>query len=297
MPRIIRKALFLKLKELPELCAFQRDFEALSGLPLLLLDELGRGGDEGQGSSPLCEKLQGSAAGRTMCARLRQGLLARSAESPSCVICDAGLQEVAVPVRVSGIPAGFFVFGGGLPHPLDLATGRRIQHLLRHHGIQLSEEQLVNLTEQCPVVAPTTLQAWQRIVETAARHFALRLADQLVDPEKTLSPMVRKACGHIKAHALIEDLTLEGVARHCAVSAGHLSRLFHHATGLTFRAYLAQVRLEHARMLILQTNRNITDIAFESGFNSLSQFHRVFQKVYETSPARLRRSMGVSAVS
>ena len=88
----------------------------------------------------------------------------------------------------------------------------------------------------------------------------------------------------------MEDLGLPAVARHCGVSEGHLSRLFHHATGLTFREYVTQVRAEHARALVLHTSRGITEIAYESGFQSLSQFHRVFRKAYGTSPGQLRAS-------
>ena len=295
MPRIIRKALYLKLKELPELRDFQRDFERLSGLRLLLVDELGLGEGTSCGFSPICEPLQASAAGRAMCARLRQGLLTRAAEQPACAVCDAGLQEAAVPLRISGIPAGYFIFGGALPHAPDRPSVQRALHLLSHHGVEIDEQQLRSFLEHSPVAAPDAMHAWQRIVHLAARQIALKVTDQLITPEATLPPAVVKACGFIRARAMVEDLSLSAVARHCAVSQGHLSRLFHHATGLTFREYLTQVRVEHAKALILHSSRGITEIAYDSGFQSLSQFHRVFRKAYGTSPGRLRATRGSAA--
>ena len=290
MPRIIRKALYLKLKELPELRDFQRDFEHLSGLRLLLVDELGLGDGENCGFSPICGVLQDSAAGRAMCGRTRQGLLVQAAEQPACAMCDAGLQESAVPLRISGIPAGYFIFGGTLPQPPDRPSVQRARHLLRHHGVDIEEEQLRLFMAGSPLATPDNMQACQRIVHLAARQIAMKLTDQMVDPEAAMPPVVVKACGHIRARAMVEDLGLAGVARHCGVSEGHLSRLFHHATGLTFREYLTQVRVEHARALIMHTGRGITEIAYESGFQSLSQFHRVFRKAYGTSPGKLRAS-------
>ena len=290
MPRIIRKALYLKLKELPELLDFQRGFEQLSGLRLLLVDELGVGEGDFCACSPVCAALRGSAAGRTMCGRLRQGLLAQAAEQPAWKACDAGLQEAAVPLRISGIPAGYFVFGGALPQAPDRPVVRRARHLLAHHGVEIEEEQLRLLMAGTRWAGPETMRACERIVHLAARQIAVKVTDQLVEPDAVLPPAVVKACGYIRARALVEDLGLPAVARHCGVSEGHLSRLFHHATGLTFREYVTQVRAEHARALVLHTSRGITEIAYESGFQSLSQFHRVFRKAYGTSPGQLRAS-------
>lgn len=290
MPRIIRKALYLKLKELPELRDFQRDFELLSGLRLLLVDELGLAEGAACAFSPICGVLQGSVAGRAMCGRMRQGLLAQAAEQPACMVCDAGLQEVAVPLRISGIPAGFFIFGGALPQQPERPSVQRARHLLRHHGVEMEEEQLSLLMGNSPTASPAQMQACQRIVHLAARQIALKVTDQLVDPEMALPPAVLKACGYIRARALVEDVGLAAVARHCSVSEGHLSRLFHHATGLTFREYLTQVRVEHAKALLLHTGRGIAEIAYESGFQSLSQFHRVFLKAHGIPPGKLRRS-------
>jgi hypothetical protein len=45
MPRIIRRALYQKLRELPELLEFQRDFELLSGMQLASVNELDLGED------------------------------------------------------------------------------------------------------------------------------------------------------------------------------------------------------------------------------------------------------------
>ena len=130
--------------------------------------------------------------------------------------------------------------------------------------------------------------AYQRIVHLAARQIALKVTDQLASPEASIPPAVRKACGFIRARALVDDLNLATVARHCGVSDGHLSRMFHHSTGLTFREYLTQVRIEHARALLIQTPKGVTEIAYESGFQSVSQFHRAFRKAFGAAPGQMR---------
>jgi AraC-like DNA-binding protein len=92
----------------------------------------------------------------------------------------------------------------------------------------------------------------------------------------------------IRKRALMLNLNLLSVARECGVSPSHLSRVFHHATGLTFREYMARFRVEHVRSMLHGTNRAISEIALDSGFQSLSQFNRVFRQVYGKSPRLVR---------
>lgn len=66
--------------------------------------------------------------------------------------------------------------------------------------------------------------------------------------------------------------------------------MFHHATGLRFREYVGRLRAEYARDRLLTTDRPVTEIAFVSGFQSVSQFNRVFRAVHGASPQCIRKS-------
>lgn len=288
MPRIIRRALYQKLRELPELLEFQRDFELLSGMKLAFADELGLGNDLWRDQLPLCAAMNASEAGREMCARCRHALLSIAGDHSSCTICDAGLNEVAIPLNISGIKAGYFMFGGTVPRPPNQQTIQKAGHLLKKNGVGIHDRDLEILLSQTPIVPAETLAAYERIVHLAVKQIAMKITDQLVNPEVAMPLSVIKACGYIHAHALVDNINLGEVARHCGVSVGHLSRLFHHATGLTFREYLTQVRIEHAKSLLNRSGKSVTEIAYESGFQSLSQFHRVFRKVYGASPGGMR---------
>ena len=288
MPKIIRRALYRKLQELPEMAAFQRDFELMSGMKLAFLDELGLGDDLNHASSPMCHALQASKEGRAMCARSRHALLAEVGKKPSCLTCDAGLTESVVPLNIGGIRAGYFVFGGIRALPVEPRALKKIAHLLRKNGIPIDEARIGEYFLGTRGVERPTLDACQRLVLLFARQIALKLTDHYSEPEASLPPTVLKACRFIRAHALIDDIDLTEVANNCGVSTGHLSRLFHHSTGLTFREYLARIRVENARKLLLRTRKNVTEIAYESGFQSLSQFHRVFLKTFGMTPGKWR---------
>lgn len=91
-----------------------------------------------------------------------------------------------------------------------------------------------------------------------------------------------------------EELSLSKVAKAVNISANHLSETFKQVTGVNFVDYIARVRFENACDLLRDPNLRISEIAFAVGFQSLSQFNRVFKKLSGKSPTehRARPSRG-----
>jgi AraC-like DNA-binding protein len=85
-----------------------------------------------------------------------------------------------------------------------------------------------------------------------------------------------------------DELSLSKVAKAVNISANHLSEKFKQVTGVNFVDYVARARFETARDLLLHSNRRISEIAFAAGFQSLSQFNRVFKKLSGKSPTEYR---------
>jgi transcriptional regulator GlxA family with amidase domain len=96
-----------------------------------------------------------------------------------------------------------------------------------------------------------------------------------------------KARKFIHEH-LDERLGLTRVARSVNVNANHLSEKFKQVTGVNFVDYVARARTENARELVRNSNLRISEIAFATGFQSLSQFNRVFKKLSGKSPTDYR---------
>ena len=84
------------------------------------------------------------------------------------------------------------------------------------------------------------------------------------------------------------DLTLQSVAAQLFVNPCYLSTVFHQVAGITFRAYLKNVRLQHTCRLLTQTNHLITDIAMQTGFNSTAYLISTFRKEYGITPNAYR---------
>ncbi|OSZ77522.1 hypothetical protein CAP36_14170 [Chitinophagaceae bacterium IBVUCB2] len=86
---------------------------------------------------------------------------------------------------------------------------------------------------------------------------------------------------------LSKNISLNELATHCCVSPFHFSRIFKLFSGYPVHLYLQQMRLNHAALL-LSTALPVTDVAFQSGFNSVDYFSAAFKKQYNVSPTLFR---------
>ena len=85
-----------------------------------------------------------------------------------------------------------------------------------------------------------------------------------------------------------EELSLNRVAKAVNINSNYLSEKFKQVTGINFVEYVARTRFERAHDLLRNSNRRISEIAFAVGFQSLSQFNRVFKKFSGKSPTEFR---------
>ncbi|MEO0452802.1 MAG: helix-turn-helix transcriptional regulator, partial [Verrucomicrobiota bacterium] len=86
-----------------------------------------------------------------------------------------------------------------------------------------------------------------------------------------------------------EKVRLNEMAKEVNLSPERLSRLFKSSTGITFSEYLNQVRLDHCRELLRDGHYTISQVAFDSGFQSLSQFNRRFKSAEGMSPREYQK--------
>jgi AraC family transcriptional regulator len=100
---------------------------------------------------------------------------------------------------------------------------------------------------------------------------------------------VHDAMARIEA-ACREPLSLAELAGDAGFSAFHFLRVFRHVSGMTPHQYVIGARLRLAARMLLDTQRSVTEIAFDAGFNDLSNFMRTFRRVIGETPRDYRRS-------
>ena len=102
---------------------------------------------------------------------------------------------------------------------------------------------------------------------------------------------VWKARKYIEEHSG-EELSLPRVAKAVNIHPNYLSEKFKQVTGIKFVEYIARARFNTACDLLRNGNLRVSEIAFAAGFQSLSQFNRVFKRFSGKSPTQYRAAVG-----
>ncbi len=84
------------------------------------------------------------------------------------------------------------------------------------------------------------------------------------------------------------EITLDRISHLAGMSPVSFSRFFRQRTGKSFSDYLIDYRLGIASRMLVDTSKSISEICFDSGFNNLSNFNRLFRKKKDTTPKEFR---------
>lgn len=100
---------------------------------------------------------------------------------------------------------------------------------------------------------------------------------------------VERAIRHMQEH-VSELLDLEHLAQIAAVSRFHFVRVFKEVTGTTPHHFLACLRVQRAKELLLSSTAPITEVCMEVGYSSLGTFSTLFNRLVGVSPQEFRAS-------
>ncbi len=87
-----------------------------------------------------------------------------------------------------------------------------------------------------------------------------------------------------------EKITLADVAKELHISPNYLSRYFSELFGISFSRYLKTMRISRATHLLKHSQLSVSEIAFASGFNTLSFFNSSFKEMYGIVPSEYRQN-------
>src|SRR5512132_2972630 len=89
-----------------------------------------------------------------------------------------------------------------------------------------------------------------------------------------------------------QPLDVPALAKIAVVSEAHFIRTFKDTFGETPHRYLQRRRVERSMFLLRETDRSVTDICLDVGFNSLGTFSRMFREIVGESPSAYRAGHG-----
>ena len=87
------------------------------------------------------------------------------------------------------------------------------------------------------------------------------------------------------------QLTLPEIAAQLGISESSLTKKIKIFTNMTFKEYLTKTRIEAAKSLLISSEKSITEIAYECGYNNSNFFGDVFKKAVGMSPSSYRKML------
>ena len=271
---------------------YERAFGETTGLPLNLSPvehwQLAHHGRRHE--NPFCAIMAQYNKSCAACLRAQQQTCDPAACEPRSVMCFAGLYETSVPLRVGENLIGFLKTGEVM---LNRPTERRFARAARQladWGLKADLKSLREAYFQTRTVSKKEYASIVRLLGIFAQHLSLVANQLLIQQGNSESPAIARARQFIAEHQA-EELSLGRVAQAANMSSYYFCKMFKKATGVNFTNYLSRVRVEKAKSLLLNPNARVSEVAFDIGFTSITNFNRTFNQLAGQSPSDYREAL------
>lgn len=271
---------------------YQEAFQMATGLPLVLRP-VGSFQPPLHGAKNIasfCALMGGANKACAACLQLQAKVEERSPAEEFTEQCFAGLSESVVPVKQGEKVIAYLQTGQVmLRTPTDKGFRAAMTELEKWKST-FDVDQLKTAFFETRVLTKARYGAMLRLLGSFARHLSLVSNEIVIQQDAAEPPAVMKARAFIAEH-LSEELSLEQVARASGMSPFYFCKVFKAATGVTFTDYVARARVEQIKQILRNPHTRVSEAAFAAGFQSLSQFNRVFRRVEGQSPSNYREHL------
>lgn len=271
---------------------YVRAFSTVTGMPLALrpVEHWQPALRGAPNENPFCELMARSNRVCAACLEVQRKLTQKIGDRSRTVTCFAGLSDSAVPIRVGDQLIGFLQTGQVLlKQPTKFRFDRAARKLVEW-GVDVDLGKAREAYFHTKVLTKKQYRSMLRLLEIFGRHLSM-LSNQIAVEISSAEPVPVARAKQFIAQNQDGAICLATVAKAVNTSTFYFCKLFKRATGLTFTDYLARVRIEKAKTLLLDRNRRVSEVAYDIGFKSLTHFNRVFRKIVRQSPSSYRRSV------
>ena len=244
----------------------------------------------GRMNNVVCNALRSSTKGLALCSACDMTHHKMSVErgAPLLYRCHAGFLDMTIPLFVEGRHVASISSGQLLTEPPDAKSLARLAK--RFPWLDLNSGKVRKAWASVPSMPLAKAKLVMKLLET----FSVQLCEKLRKIEALESMLerdeLRKAKEFLAGNFSNPDIALPEVAKYAGFSAAHFSHFFKKSQGEPFAHYVRRIRIENACRLLEGTEKSVSEICFACGFNSLSDFIRVFHLLMKTSPKRFRDS-------
>ena len=274
---------------------YERTFTEATGLPLALrpVEFFGLPFHGKKNENPFCAFLAERKSCCALCLQTQGRLNEARPDTAHSLQCPYGLTETVVPIVLGERVIGFLCTGQVFTSPTNgeaRKSRRRAASLLK---------QPASMPKGCasgskPARSKPADTKQQFTCWSFSRNSFPRSATNCASSRSRKSRRVVTRARQFIAENRRKPITLRTVAQASGASMFHFCKLFRATTGVKFTEYVARSRVEDARELLCNRRLRMCEVAYESGFQSLTAFHRAFQRILGQSPTAYRTALNRS---
>jgi len=112
-----------------------------------------------------------------------------------------------------------------------------------------------------------------------------------IENEDDLS-LIREVESYISEYYCSDTFTVDSILKKTYTSYHRLNFLFKSIHGMTISEYIRNKRIEKSKEMIADNAKSISQIAYEIGYSSISNYILAFKKVYQITPGKYKKQMG-----
>lgn len=165
--------------------------------------------------------------------------------------------------------AGIFFYGSRIS---------KIKSLLKELSQQKGLVSYINL-----------LQIFDLLIKCDKREFLSQqpISNSAFDKDfKQINKIYEYVFQHIQ-----EEIKLSEIASLLNMAPGSFCRFFKKRTNLTFMEYVIKIRIGYAAKMLAETDKQITEIGYDCGYNNLANFNHYFKKIMGKTPSEYRKEL------
>jgi len=268
---------------------YERAFAGATGLSVALrpVESLSVPLNVERNAAPFCALITQKTQSCAACLKAHARLLEAATLHAHTAACYAGLSQTAVPVRVGDQLIGFLKTTQTFYKKPDERQFQRALRTLVGLGVDPDQDQLRKAYFATRVIERARHASAIKLLGIFAEHLSILSNRIVIRRNNAEPPWLTKAKAFIREN-FTENLRLAQVAKIANMSRFHFCKMFRQATALNYTDYLSRIRIEASKGLLVNPNLRVSEVAFESGFQSMSHFNRVFLRVVGQSPTNFR---------
>ena len=293
---------YVNLKELLARSDFQKmqdEIASATGIAMITVDYTGSPITLHSQCSEFCRIVRKDSRFARLCEKCdsRGGVEAARLKRPYIYLCHMGIVDFAIPIIINGLYLGAVMAGQVLAGDMSGAE-EKLERIVTENSFPALSGALMRSYEKLPVLAYEKINSLSKIISYFCNSFIRESIEKFDYPEGGQEKkqeikhsgeraVIAPAIEYIKNNYK-NKISLNLLAELCRISPTYLSRLFKKETGYKYAVYVNMMRIGHAKRLLASTNKSVSDISQELGFEDTGYFTKVFKKLEGCTPSRFR---------